>query len=167
MSYRTAGPLLAILFWTVTVGPAEARCRRAVTEAAAGHAHPTLADAGGPELGEAPEANPAGTAPAGSGGRSTDEPKSHRNTAPSVPVPILTVVAGETLRAVLDRWSTSAGWHLVWDAAADYSMSAPATFAGGFPEAVSQLMESLKSNGAPFGAELYAGNRVVRIMRVR
>lgn len=84
------------------------------------------------------------------------------------PVPATyTVAPGETLRAVLTRWADASGWQLVWEPSQDYSLSAPASFPGDFPAAAGRLMESLQGNGAPFGAELYNGNRVIRVTRVR
>jgi hypothetical protein len=77
------------------------------------------------------------------------------------------VSPGESLRAALARWTESAGWTLVWDASSDYSLSAAAVFPGDMRQAVAALMESLKGNGAPFGAEIWTGNRVVRVTKVR
>jgi type IV pili sensor histidine kinase/response regulator len=77
------------------------------------------------------------------------------------------VSAGETLRTALSRWTVAAGWTLVWDAPNDYSLSAGASFTGEIVPAITQIMESLQANGAPFGAEVFLGNRVVRVIRNR
>ena len=77
------------------------------------------------------------------------------------------VSAGETLRSALARWTSGSGWELVWDAPNDYSLSAAAEFHGGLTEAVTQLMESLRANGAPFGADIWQGNQVIRVTRNR
>ena len=77
------------------------------------------------------------------------------------------VSAGETLRTALTRWTSGSGWDLVWDAPNDYSLSAAAEFHGGLTEAVTQLMESLRANGAPFGADVWQGNQVIRVTRNR
>lgn len=88
--------------------------------------------------------------------------------APPVPKPDYTVAPGETLRAVLARWAGADGWQLVWDAGNDYALDAAARFPGGDLErAVTQLLEALQRSGAPYGASLASGNRVVRITRVR
>lgn len=87
--------------------------------------------------------------------------------APSPDVAAYKVSAGETLRTALTRWTAGSGWELVWDAPNDYSISAPAEFIGAIPHAVTQLMESLRGNGAPFGADIWEGNRVIRVTRNR
>ena len=77
------------------------------------------------------------------------------------------VSAGETLRTALTRWTSGSGWDLVWDAPNDDSLSAAAEVPGGLTEAVTQLMESLRANGAPFGADVWQGNQVIRVTRNR
>ncbi len=87
--------------------------------------------------------------------------------APAAMAETYAVSPGETLRTALTRWTAAGGWELVWDAPNDYTLSAGAGFGGGLVPAVTQLMESLRANGAPFGAELFEGNRVVRVTRNR
>lgn len=93
------------------------------------------------------------------------------DTKPPTPValkPDYAVAPGETLRAVLARWAEADGWQLAWDAGNDYALDAAARFPGGDLErAVTQLLEALQRNGAPYGASLAAGNRVIRVTRVR
>lgn len=83
------------------------------------------------------------------------------------PATTWSVTAGETLRTVLERWAHTADWRLVWDAPADYSLAASDTFGGDLEGAVGALMTAMRDNGAPFGVELFRGNRVIRVVRVR
>lgn len=87
--------------------------------------------------------------------------------APAAPAETYAVFPGETLRTALTRWTATGGWELVWEAPNDYTLGAGAGFGGGLIPAVTQLMESLRANGAPFGAELFEGNHVVRVTRNR
>jgi hypothetical protein len=190
--------LLIVLVGIVQV-PAEARCRRAVLEAARAAESPlSLRESLETERGvpERPEqelgAEPEGPPPraARRPGRVSASPAPDRPARPTVvaarevpeedegagarpsaatppPPPTYTMAPGETLRSVLTRWADASGWQVVWEASNDYSLSAPASFPSDFREATTRLMESLQSNGAPFGAELYNANRVVRVTRVR
>lgn len=85
------------------------------------------------------------------------------------PLPEWKVEAGETLRATLQRWSaqTRDGWHVIWEPHDDLEMVAPAVFRGAFVDVVGSLMEAVQAGGAPYGAEIYRGNRVIRVLRVR
>jgi hypothetical protein len=224
----SAAPILLITLALLGAGPVEARCRRAVLEAARAAESPlslresleTERDIPERELGADPEGPPpraarrpgrvsaspaperpaqatvvaarevpeedegagarpsaatpavapvpasrAAVEPAGGPGHSPESPA--RALPPPPPPPTYTMAPGETLRTVLTRWADASGWQVVWEASHDYSLSAPARFVGDFREATTRLMESLQSNGAPFGAELYNANRVVRVTRVR
>jgi hypothetical protein len=86
---------------------------------------------------------------------------------PQPPFPTYTIASGETLRTVLTRWTGESGWDLVWEPTNDFSLGAGATFHGDMKVAIAGLMESLRDSGAPFGAEMWNGNRVVRVVRVR
>jgi hypothetical protein len=134
----------------------------------AGGAQPSMATSAVTPV-PASRATPSG-APAGAPGTAgpghPPEPPA-RALPPPPPPPTYTMAPGETLRTVLTRWADASGWQVVWEASHDYSLSAPARFVGDFREATTRLMESLQSNGAPFGAELYNANRVVRVTRVR
>jgi hypothetical protein len=78
-----------------------------------------------------------------------------------------TVAPGETLRTVLTRWTAASGWQLVWEAPNDYTLSATASFPGSLEQAATRLMEAVHHAGAPFGARMAYGNRVLRVTRVR
>jgi hypothetical protein len=166
--------------------PAEARCRRAGLEAARAaesklsYREPSAAEIAPSERELGAEGEPESTStPRSSGVRiaaiappapESAEPRPARGSSGSAPpfaLPRFTVNPGETLRGVLTRWADASGWQVVWEASNDYSLSAPASFPSDFREATTRLMESLQSNGAPFGAELYNANRVVRVTRVR
>jgi hypothetical protein len=190
MSHRAhSWPLVIAAVALALVQPAEARCRRAVLVAEAGplsgddrsHRNPPPTET---ELGEDPtagtgapvdrkrrpgiEAETSSPAPAATGLPASLEMPGTASGSGGAPVPATyTVAPGETLRAVLTRWADASGWRLVWEPTQDYVLSAPASFSGSFREASTQIMESLKHNGAPFGAELYTGNRVLRVTQVR
>ncbi len=87
--------------------------------------------------------------------------------APITLPPTFLVSAGETLHHVLYRWATGAGWSLVWEPANDYTLSAGASFHGDLKESLRSLMESLRAGGAPYGVELWAANRIVRVVVAR
>jgi hypothetical protein len=93
--------------------------------------------------------------------------KEEKPASPPRPLSTYTIASGETLRTVLTRWTEESGWDLVWEPSSDYSLGAGATFHGDMKMAIAGLMESLRDSGAPFGAEMWNGNRVVRVMRVR
>jgi len=120
-----------------------------------------------------PDADPAPSEIAAAPAPAAAPPVSPVPAAPA-PTPVLAAPAetyavspGETLRTALTRWTATGGWELVWDAPNDYTLGAGAGFGGGLIPAVTRLMESLRANGAPFGAELFEGNRVVRVTRNR
>lgn len=96
-----------------------------------------------------------------------DKPKPGSKTPPQLPLPTYTISPGETLRSVLTRWTKDDGWGLVWEPSNDFVLAAGATFGGDMKVAITGLMESLRDNGAAYGAELYNGNRIVRVVRVR
>jgi hypothetical protein len=177
-----------------TAGPAEAHCRRAALTA--GLDTPRLASASGPaaplepewgaEPGDttpsapaqpaasttkrdaaAPASTPPPTSPAPPKEASSSPPGDALASVPSeVPAPY-TVAPGETLRTVLTRWAAASGWQLVWEAPNDYTLSATASFPGSLEQAATHLMEAVHHAGAPFGARMAYGNRVLRVTRVR
>jgi hypothetical protein len=181
-------PFIALAL--VTTGAADAHCRRAALTAGLDTLRPTLASAARtaapfePELGAEPagtgapvQAKSASSAPKPETSSST--PTAARSaTPPSDPAPAAplppsdvpspyTVAPGETLRAVLTRWTAASGWQLVWEAPNDYTLSATASFPGSLEQAATRLMEAVHSAGAPFGARMAYGNRVLRVTRVR
>jgi hypothetical protein len=179
--FRVASLLIVLV--GVAQEPANARCRRAILEAAraaevqerelgaeAAPDSPAAPRTGGVRVAALAPPTPERPASASRPGTSTHNEAVAQAPPPSVPPPALprfTIAPGETLRTVLTRWADASGWQLVWDASHDFSLSAPASFPGDFREAATRLLESLQSNGAPFGAELYSANRVIRVTRVR
>jgi hypothetical protein len=171
-------PLIALAL--VTAGTADAHCRRAVLTA--GLNTPRLASASsmpaalepewGAEPGDIPPAQPA-PATAKREAATTASSAQVRSTPPTPSAPLseapapYTVAPGETLRTVLTRWTAASGWQLVWEAPNDYTLSATASFPGSLEQAASGLMEAVHSAGAPFGAHMAYGNRVLRVTRVR
>lgn len=149
---------LTICLIALAFQPAYARCRRDV--AIAVPALPVALSQAQP----APDIpRPGDSAPNGAGASLPDPTPISADIGPP-----FSVARGESLRAALTRWAGASGWTLVWDASSDYALGADAEFPGGdLKQAVSKLMESLKSNGAPYGAEMWTGNRVVRVTRVR
>jgi len=54
--------------------------------------------------------------------------------------------AGVKLRETLGKWTTDAGWALVWDYDGDLEMRAGSTFHGDFKAAVAGLFDALPQN---------------------
>lgn len=69
-----------------------------------------------------------------------------------------------TLNTTLARWSTTAGWQLVWDMDVDYPIETRAVLGGSFQEAVGAVMQSLAGASVPLQATFYDGNRVLRVV---
>ncbi|WP_063534630.1 toxin co-regulated pilus biosynthesis Q family protein [Burkholderia sp. MSMB1589WGS] len=69
-----------------------------------------------------------------------------------------------TIRGVLSRWASTAGWQLVWDAPVDFSVDAQATLRGSFEDALQALVASLGRTSTPIQAILYRGNHVLRVV---
>jgi hypothetical protein len=67
---------------------------------------------------------------------------------------------GESLRANLSRWATSAGYQLVWRAAVDYPVDAGLNFPAGtsFNEAVSTTLKAYWKRDRPLAGKLYKNN---------
>lgn len=176
-------PLLALLAAAASAPAAEARCRRVPPPVAADSGMvpvPTRLAAAPPQERELGSDGPTQTTGDDSSGADREPPPAaQRPATPALsgqgearpapaPRPDYAVAPGETLRAVLARWAGAEGWQLVWDAGNDYALDAAARFPGGDLErAVAQLLEALQRNGAPYGASLAAGNRVIRVARVR
>lgn len=83
------------------------------------------------------------------------------------PVPRFEVRAGETLNAVLSRWSQDAHWTLAWEPPSDFTIASGAAFYGRFEDVVQTLLDSLRQAGATYGGELWAHNKTLRIINVR
>jgi hypothetical protein len=73
-------------------------------------------------------------------------------------------VQDKSLRAVLNRWSQDAGWHLFWELGVDYPIKANASIPGNFEEAVAMVIHSLERADVPPKAIFYRGNQVLRVL---
>lgn len=74
--------------------------------------------------------------------------------------------ADETLRQGLKRWARQVDWHFGdehWGLAVDYPIVSHAEFIGSFPEAVEQVLNSVRLGGMPIRACFYS-NRVLRVI---
>ena len=90
----------------------------------------------------------------------------------TTPMPLTTntvwkVQTDRSLRDILSDWSNTAGWQLVWETHKDYHITTRSSYVGKYREAVEHLLEDLAASGSPLGAELYTGNRVLRVREVR
>ncbi|MDR0319145.1 MAG: toxin co-regulated pilus biosynthesis Q family protein [Rickettsiales bacterium] len=71
------------------------------------------------------------------------------------------VVSGKSLRQVLQEWSETAGWDLVWNTTREYPIAASAVFEGRFMDVSSALVRNF-SRAAPVPyARFYKGNKVL------
>ncbi|AJY39499.1 toxin co-regulated pilus biosynthesis Q family protein [Burkholderia humptydooensis] len=102
-------------------------------------------------------------------------PSPAASTAPSAPQPTADMSVQDmptwdvrasdgTIRGVLSRWASTAGWQLVWDAPVDFSVDAQATLRGSFEDALQALVASLGRTSTPIQAILYRGNHVLRVV---
>ncbi|KVN10735.1 MULTISPECIES: toxin co-regulated pilus biosynthesis Q family protein [unclassified Burkholderia] len=102
-------------------------------------------------------------------------PSPAASTAPSAPQPTADMSVQDmptwdvrasdgTIRGVLSRWASAAGWQLVWDAPVDFSVDAQATLRGSFEDALQALVASLGRTSTPIQAILYRGNHVLRVV---
>lgn len=69
-----------------------------------------------------------------------------------------------TLEDVLQRWTKSVGWHLVWSYPSEVSISSPAVDMNGtMTERVSSLLHSLRELPSELMSTFYTENKVLRI----
>ncbi len=70
---------------------------------------------------------------------------------------------GETLRAVLTRWTQDAGWQLVWQSSKDYKIEAGVTFPRGttMQQALRETVHSVWMVNPTIKVELYKNNVLV------
>jgi hypothetical protein len=75
-----------------------------------------------------------------------------------------------SLKNQLKAWAVQATdlepqteWQIVWAAPTDFQLHAKAEIQGEFTEAVSQVIQSIHTNGAPLRAYIYKGNGVVLV----
>lgn len=97
----------------------------------------------------------------------TSEPTSVGARPLAVAAPSWTVSAGQTVREVLEAWADMSGWQLVYEPEHDYRIAARAQFDGTFESAVGELITTMHRGGSDLGAQMYAGNRVVRIVQIQ
>lgn len=74
--------------------------------------------------------------------------------------------ADGTMRAVLGKWASRAGWQLSWEASVDVPLTVSASFQGDFRSAVKQLFNSLSASEVNLTGLLYTGNRVLRVTEI-
>lgn len=68
---------------------------------------------------------------------------------------------GDTLRDLLTKWSTLAGWKLLWQTNRNYTLNAGVMFKGKFADVSSALVRAFaRARPAPI-ATFYKGNRVI------
>lgn len=68
---------------------------------------------------------------------------------------------GDTLRELLTKWSSMAGWKLLWNTNRNYTLSASVMFKGKFADVSSALIRAFaRARPAPI-ATFYKGNRVI------
>jgi hypothetical protein len=68
---------------------------------------------------------------------------------------------GDTLRGLLTKWSSMAGWKLLWNTNRNYTLSASVMFKGKFADVSSALIRAFaRARPAPI-ATFYKGNRVI------
>lgn len=68
-----------------------------------------------------------------------------------------------TVRRVLVKWVTRAGWQLVWDASVDVPVTVTASINGDFKSAVKRLFLSLSAADVNLSVLMYSGNKVLRV----
>lgn len=77
-------------------------------------------------------------------------------------IPVWELAPG-SLKDQMQGWAETAGWQLVWAAPTDYRLRTNVDIEAPFVEAVSQVVESMRTNGATIRGYLYEGNKVVLI----
>lgn len=85
--------------------------------------------------------------------------------APAAPTQVWEIALNDkTLNAALARWTTMAGWQLLWEMPVDYAVEARTTVPGTFEEAVETVARSMETAEIPMKAIFYKGNKVLRIV---
>lgn len=83
------------------------------------------------------------------------------------PTPVKTwsvSVGDKSVRSLLERWTKSDGYQLVWEISVDLELNANATMTGSFEDALSSVLASLKNSDYPIEAMIY-DNKVVRMVK--
>ncbi len=83
--------------------------------------------------------------------------------APPLERPAWRLQQGHPLHLQLEQWALASGWQLVWHPEFSWLIAADAQFYGEFPEAVSQVVESLFAEGHSIRLVLWKGNAVAEV----
>ncbi|CAB3772187.1 toxin co-regulated pilus biosynthesis Q family protein [Paraburkholderia humisilvae] len=69
-----------------------------------------------------------------------------------------------SVRDVLARWASEAGWQFIWDVPTDFTIDATATIHGTFQQALQEVANALRHSQVPIQMVMYQGNRVLRVI---
>jgi Toxin co-regulated pilus biosynthesis protein Q len=99
---------------------------------------------------------------------STNAPAPSAATLAAAPVAPVTEwklnLADGTVRTVLARWATEAGWQFIWEVPTDFAVDASATIHGSFEDALNAVVDALSGAQVPIQVVLYKGNHVMRVV---
>ncbi len=70
-----------------------------------------------------------------------------------------------TVRRMLARWSSEAGYQLLWDVPRDYPIEVEMNLQGNFRDVVWLVVKSLSETDAPVQASINADIRLIRVVR--
>ncbi len=70
-----------------------------------------------------------------------------------------------SVRRMLQRWGSDAGWQLVWDAPRDFPIETELQLSGRIEQVVSAVIESLATTDYPVQARINSELRIIRIGR--
>ncbi|MGY0195321.1 TcpQ domain-containing protein [Leptothrix sp. BB-4] len=70
-----------------------------------------------------------------------------------------------TVRRMLARWSSEAGYQLLWDVPRDYPIEVEMNLQGSFRDVVWLVVKSLSETDAPVQASINADIRLIRVVR--
>lgn len=73
-------------------------------------------------------------------------------------------VADKSVRGVLERWSKTAGYQLLWEVPVDLEVKANATMTGSYEDALNAVLSSLANSDYPVEAMIYE-NHAVRVVK--
>jgi hypothetical protein len=72
--------------------------------------------------------------------------------------------ADGSVRNVLARWASEAGWQFIWDVPTDFTVDADATIHGSLQHALHEVANALGNSQVPIQVVMYQGNRVLRVI---
>lgn len=91
-------------------------------------------------------------------------PQSQAIKPPPVPKPVWDARPGETLRSVITRWSSKAGYHADWQPQGlDYPIEAPLRFEGSFEDSVISIFRLYDNAERPFCVDGRRGQKRLNI----